>query len=98
MNGGYIIIKDDISSKIKSGVSSVDYKGAFDYASEVYRTKKVALIETESGGAITYQQIAQISLEGFIFWYSRVLDTNITVTFNNANPDKFTVAFDKVNP
>ena len=94
MNGGYVIIKDDISSKIKSGVPSVDFKGAFDYASEVFRTKKICLISVESGGSTTYQTITQISLESFIVWYFSIPDNNVTVTFNKANPDKFTVAME----
>lgn len=91
MNGGYIIIKDDISSKIKAGVSSVDYKGAFDYASEVFKTKKIALISVESGGAISYQPISQYFLENIIMWFAPDPNSNTTVTFNKANPDKFTV-------
>ena len=91
MNGGYIIIKDDISSKIKAGVQSVDFKGAFDYASDVFRTKKIALISVESGGSTVYQPISQISLESFIVWYFIDPDGAVTVTFNKAIPDKFTI-------
>ena len=97
MNGGYIIIKDDISSKIKSGVPSVDFKGAFNYASEVFRTKKIALISVESGGAIVYEPISQILVEGFIIWYAVGPDSNTKVTFNSANPDKFTVQMEAKN-
>lgn len=91
MNGGYIIIKDDISSKITNQNGDVNYKGAFDYALEVFKSGKIALISLNVEGLKAYQNIMQVGSETMIFWFFVTSTDKITITFNKQSPDVFNI-------
>lgn len=96
MNGGYIIIKDDISSKITTnGNATVNYKGAFDYAMDVFRTGKIALISLNIEGLVSNLDIMQVGSKNSIFWFFATTTDKILISFNETTPDAFTVSVTK---
>ena len=89
MNGGYVIVKEDLLNKISPG--TYNYNGAFDYAEELLKTGKVAFVKATDDGISLTVAVNMIHADGTTIMWILTADPTVIVTFTKGNPNQFTI-------